>query len=61
MPLSSLARCHLSLWISHLLTSVPKRSRATFVELLCACLVSPEGWVTRAISAIRRRKHWTTY
>jgi hypothetical protein len=61
MPLSSLARCHLSLWISLLLLAVPSRSRATFVELLCACLVSPEGWVTRAISAICRRKHWTTY
>lgn len=61
MPLSSLTRTQLSLWISYLLTSVPKRSRATFVELLCACLVSPEGWVTRAISAICRRKHWTTY
>jgi hypothetical protein len=61
MPLSSLARCHLSLWISYLLSAVPKRSRATFVELLCACLVSPDGWVTRAISAICRRKHWTTY
>jgi len=61
MPLSSLARTHLSLWISQLLLAVPIRSRATFVELLCACLVSPEGWVTRAISAICRRKHWTTY
>jgi len=60
MPLSSLARTQLSLWISQLLLAVPIRSRATFVELLCACLVSPEGWVTRAISAICRRKHWTT-
>ena len=61
MPLSSLARHHLSQWITLRLMSVPLRSRATFVELLCACLVSPEGWVTRAISAICRRRHWTTY
>jgi hypothetical protein len=37
------------------------RSRATFVELLCGSLISPEGWVTRAISAITRGRHWTTY
>lgn len=46
---------------SHLLTAVPMRSRATFVELLCGCLISPEGWVTRAISALVRGRHWTTY
>jgi hypothetical protein len=61
MPLSCLARRCLSQWITGLLAAVPIRSRATFVELLCACLVSPEGWVTRAITAICRRKHWTTY
>lgn len=61
MLLSYLARSHLSLWISYLLSAVPIRARATFAELLCACLVSPEGWVTRAISAICRRCHWTTY
>ena len=52
---------YLSQWITHLLTAIPPRSRATFVELLCGCLISPEGWVTRAISAITRKKHWTTY
>ena len=57
MPLSLLARRYLSQWISLLLVAVPIRSRATFVELLCACLISPEGWVTRAITAICRRKH----
>jgi DDE superfamily endonuclease len=61
MPLSRLARNYLSHWISVLLVAVPIRSRATFAELLCACLVSPEGWVTRAIAAICRRRHWTTY
>lgn len=61
MPLSALARSYLSQWISHLLVAIPIRSRATFVELLCACLVSPEGWVSRAIGAICRRRHWTTY
>ena len=44
-----------------MLTAVPLRARATFVELLCGCLISPEGWVTRAISAITRGRHWTTY
>ncbi len=61
MSYASLVRQCLSDWITHLLAAVPPRSRATFVELLCACLVSPEGWVTRAIAAILRRKHWTTY
>ena len=56
----TIRRC-LSSWITHLLTAVPIRSRATFVELLCGCLISPEGWVTRAISAIVRGRHWTTY
>ena len=54
-------RCCLSGWITHLLTAVPIRSRATFVELLCGCMISPEGWVTQAISAIARGRHWTTY
>ena len=61
MPYAQTVRLYLSSWITHLLTAVPPRSRATFVELLCCCLISPEGWLTRAISAITRRKHWTTY
>jgi len=61
MSYAQTARLCLSSWITHLLTAVPPRSRATFVELLCGCLISPEGWVTRAISAITRRRHWTTY
>ena len=61
MSYAQTARLNLSLWITHLLTAVPPRSRATFIELLCGCLISPEGWVTRAISAITRRRHWTTY
>jgi hypothetical protein len=61
MSYAQTARLCLSSWITHLLTAVPPRSRATFVELLCGCLISPEGWVTRAITAITRRKHWTTY
>ena len=60
MPLSHLARHALSQWITRLLAAVPIRSHATFAELLCACLVSPEGWVTRAITAICRPRHWTT-
>jgi hypothetical protein len=59
MPIT--VRSHLSLWINFLLSAVPIRSRATFIELLCGCLVSPEGWVSRAIGAISRGKHWTTY
>ena len=51
----------LSEWISFLLAAVPPRSRRTFVELLIGCLLNPEGWVTRAIGAICREAHWTTY
>lgn len=61
MSYAQTVRLCLSSWITHLLTAVPLRSRATFVELLCGCLISPEGWVTRAISAITRGRHWTTY
>ena len=61
MPYDKTVRHCLSSWITHLLTAVPPRSRATFVERLCGSLISPEGWVTRAISAITRRQHWTTY
>lgn len=51
----------LSQWISFLLVAVPPRSRRTFVELLIGCMLNPEGWVTRAIGAICREAHWTTY
>lgn len=51
----------LSEWISFLLVAVPPRSRRTFIELLIGCMLNPEGWVTRAIGAIRREAHWTTY
>ena len=51
----------LSEWISFLLAAVPSRSRRTFVELLLGCMLNPEGWVTRAIGAICREAHWTTY
>ena len=51
----------LSEWITFLLAAVPARSRRTFIELLCGCLMSQEGWVTRAISIIGRKCHWTTY
>ena len=44
-----------------LLAAVPPRSRRTFIELLCGCLMSQDGWVTRAISMIGRKCHWTTY
>jgi hypothetical protein len=40
---------------------VPPRSHRTFCELLVGCLLSPEGWVTRAIGALTRGAHWTTY
>ncbi|WP_018312613.1 transposase [Cupriavidus sp. UYPR2.512] len=61
MPLTERTRFYLSEWIKILLIAVPFRSQASFVELLCGCMVSPEGWVTRAISAIDSKKHWTTY
>ena len=51
----------LSEWISFLLPAVPPRSRRTFVELLIGCMLNPEGWVSRAIGAICREAHWTTY
>jgi hypothetical protein len=51
----------LSEWISFLLMAVPPRSRRTFVELLIGCMLNPEGWVTRAIGAICREAHWSTY
>ena len=51
----------ISEWISFLLAAVPPRSRRTFVELLIGCMLNPEGWVTRAIGAIGREAHWTTY
>lgn len=51
----------LSEWISFLLVAVPSRSRRTFAELLIGSMLNPEGWVTRAIGAICREAHWTTY
>jgi hypothetical protein len=51
----------LSDWITSLLAAVPLRSRATFVELFCGCLLSGDGWVTTAISTIQRQRHWSTY
>jgi len=64
LPLISLAAnvcLLLSEWISFLLVAMPPRSRRTFGELLIGCLLKPEGWVTRAIGAIRRESHWTTH
>lgn len=61
MSYAQTVRLCLSNWIPHLLTAVSLHSRATFVELLCGCLISPEGWVACAISAIVRSRHWTTY
>ena len=51
----------LSEWISFFLVAVPPRSRRTFAELLIGAMLNPEGWVTRAIGAICREAHWTTY
>jgi hypothetical protein len=61
MSLSASVCVLLSEWISFLLVAVPPRSRRTFVELLIGCMLNPEGWVTRAIGAIARQAHWTTY
>jgi hypothetical protein len=61
MSCAQTVRLCLSSWITHLLTAVPLRACATFVELPCGCLISPEGWVIRAISAITRGRHWTIY
>ena len=61
MSLAANVCLQLSEWISFLLVAIPHRSRRTFVELLIGCMLNPEGWVTRAIGAIRREAHWTTY
>jgi hypothetical protein len=61
MPLTALVCVLLSRWISFLLVAVPSRSRRTLVELLIGGMLNPEGWVTRAIGAICREAHWTTY
>lgn len=61
MSLCLLVSRLLSDWISALLIAVPLRSRATFIELFCGCLLSDKGWVTSAISAVHMEKHWTTY
>ena len=61
MSLSASVCLLLSNWVSFLLVAVPPRSRRTFVELLIGCMLNPEGWVTRAIGAICREAHWTTY
>jgi hypothetical protein len=61
MSLSERIRFYLHEWINVLLTAVPLRSDACFIELLCGCMISPEGWVTRAITASGGSRHWTTY
>ena len=61
MRLHRLIILRLSEWISFFLEVVPPRSRRSFVELLCGCLISSEGWVTRSIDSITRHSHWTTY
>jgi hypothetical protein len=61
MSLSERIRFYLHEWINVLLTAVPLRSHACFIELLCGCMISPEGWVTRAITASGGSRHWTTY
>ena len=61
MPLHLQVSLLLSDWITTLLAAVPLRSRATFIELFCGCLLSEDGWVTSAIAAIRRDRHWSTY
>ena len=43
MTYAQTARLCLSNWITPLLIAVPLRSRATFIGLLCGCLISPEG------------------
>jgi hypothetical protein len=58
MPLAANVCLLLSKWISFILAP---RSRRTFVELLIGCILNREGWVTRAILAVRRDVQWTTY
>ena len=43
MSLSERLQFYLDEWINVLLTAVPLRSQACFTELLCGCMISPEG------------------
>lgn len=61
MSLAAQTRLLLSEWISFLLLAVSPRSRRALAELLIGCMLTPEGWVTRAIGANRREAHWTAY
>lgn len=61
MCLSKRTEIYLSEWINVLLAAVPLRSQTSFLEMLCGCMISPEGWVSRAISAIGGTRHWTAY
>ncbi|QFX96469.1 IS701 family transposase [Acidithiobacillus thiooxidans] len=61
MSFQRLVTLRLSEWITYFLAAVPPRSRRSFLELLCGCLISPDGWVTRALSHILLRCHWSTY
>lgn len=61
MELTTAVCLLLSEWITFLVQAVPVGARLTFIELLIGCMLSPEGWVTRAIGAVCRGAHWTTY
>ncbi len=61
MSLSKLTDFYLSEWINVPFIAVPLRSQTSFLEPLSGCMVSPEGSVSRAISAIGCTRHWTAY
>lgn len=47
--------------MGHVLVGGRAATKSSFVELLCGCLMSQDGWVTRVISVIDRKCHWTAY
>jgi len=51
----------LSDWLSFLAQSLPLRAVPTFLELLCACLISPTGFLTQALCSFPYQRHWSTY
>lgn len=61
MPLAAAVCVLLSQRVSFLVVAAPPRSRRTFAGLSISATLSPEGWDARAIGAISREAHRTTW
>ena len=48
-------------WTTFLGQSLPVRSLGTWFELLIGTMVSKQGFVTEAIQAVKRQRHWSSY